>query len=88
MRGQPRGLQRHLDAPALAGGELLAQQGFDRLQGRELAALDAREGLLQSLQRARHLQPHQVTTDAIEGTIGGGAHAGLPLRARRLPTAS
>ena len=43
--GQARGLQRHLDAPALARGELLTEQRFDRLQSGELTALDTLHGI-------------------------------------------
>ena len=64
--GQARGLQRHLDAPALARGELLTEQGFNRLQCGELTALDTLHGVLQVFERAGHLQAHQMTANALQ----------------------
>src|SRR5689334_24131272 len=69
--GQACGLQGHLDAPALARGELLTEQGFNRLQCGELTALDTLHGVLQVFERAGHLQAHQMTANALErGTAG------------------
>ena len=77
-RRQPRCLQRHLDAPALARRVLLAEQRLDRLQCTDLALLDARQRHLQCLQRTWHLQAHQVTADAVGRRGIAGAHRATP----------
>ena len=79
-RGQPRGLQCHLDAPALACGVFLPEQGLDGLQRRHLALLDARQRHLQGFERPGHLEAHQVTPDAIGGVArhNGRAHRAAP----------
>ena len=40
--------------------QLLAEQGVDRLQGGDLAALELAQRVLQHLERARHLEPDKM----------------------------
>ena len=71
---QPCSLQRHLDAPALPSAVLLSQQRFDRLQRRDLALFNPRQGRLQGLKSTGHTQAYQVAADA----LGGVAHRAPP----------
>jgi hypothetical protein len=71
------------DAAALAVGVLLGEEAVDRLDGGELAALEAAEGVVERLEGAGHAQPDQAGADAVE-QLG---HDTAP-PARRRPTAS
>jgi len=82
-RIEPGGLQRDGDAAGLAVGVLLGEEAVDRLDGGELAALEAAEGVVEGLEGAGHAQPDQAGADAIE-QLG---HDTAP-PARRRPTAS
>src|ERR671918_877966 len=83
-RIEPRGLQGDGDPAALPVGVFLGQQPVDRLEGGELAALEAAERVVQRLQGPRHAQPDQAGADAVEQL--GHEVASPP--ARRRPTAS
>ena len=87
---EPGHHQRRLDAAALAQGQLLGEQGIDRLERAGFAALELADGLIEHLQRARHLQADQGPADAVEdrGDDFQGASWTLSLAARRRPTAS
>ena len=85
---QPPHLQRRLDPAALAQAQLLAEQGVDRLQGGDLAALELAERVLQHLQGAGHLEPDEVAADALQGGGDGTAHRPASRAASRRPTAS
>ena len=83
-RIEPRCLQRDGDAAGLAVGVLLSQEPVDRLEGGELAALEAAEPMVERLEGTGHTQPDQAGADAVEH-LGHGA---APPPARRRPTAS
>ena len=51
--------ERHLDAPVLAQGQFLGEQGIDHLERAGLATLELTHGLIKDLQRPRHLQADQ-----------------------------
>ncbi len=90
--GEPGHLQRSLDASPLADGELLGEQGVDRLNRAGSAALELPNHAIERFQGARHAQGHQVLADALDGAVRGSGHAAappcVPSPARRLPTAS
>ena len=65
-RMEPGGLQRDGDAAALAVGVLLGQEPVDRLDGGELAALEAADRMVERLERARYAKPDQAGADAVE----------------------
>jgi hypothetical protein len=73
--------QGRLDAAVLAQGQLFGEQDVDGLQSADLALLEAAHDVVERLQRARHLQAHQVTANAVEHgrteLRGGGAHTQL-----------
>jgi len=81
-RIEPRSLQRDGDPAALAVGVLLGQEPVDRLEGGELAALEAAERVVERLQGAGHAL--QAGADAVEHL----GHDAAPPPARRRPTAS
>jgi hypothetical protein len=78
---------RLVDPPGT--GDLLGQQGVDRLEGAELATLDLLDDGLQRLQRPGHAQADQVVADPRDRVIwrGDDAHAAAPW-GNRLPTIS
>ena len=88
--GQPPHLERRLDAPAFAQGELFAQERVDRLERADFAALELAHDVIEHLERARHFEPHQMSADLIDGARHGivASHARLPSPASRRATAS
>ena len=89
-RAQACHLQRRLDPAALAQGQLLGQQGVDRLQCADLAALDLAHGVVEHLQGTRYPQADQVAPHPLEGDRDGQflPHFQMPRSARRCPTAA
>jgi hypothetical protein len=91
---QPAHLQGGPDASPLPQGQFLAEQGVDGFQGRDLAALDPAQDVLDHFQSARHVETDQVAADAVERggagrRIEGGRGHWTPCRlARRRPIAS
>ena len=83
-RGQAGGVQRHLDPAALAGGVFLEQQLIDRVEGGELALLEALQHLVEDLECARHAQADQGVADP----HADGGHRSASPAARRRATAS
>ena len=79
--------QRCPDPAALAQAQLLTEQGVDRFQGGDLAALELAQRVLQHLERTGHLEPDEMAADAVQGG-GGGAHRRASRAASRRPTAS
>src|SRR3954447_12560678 len=76
--------------PALAQGQFLAEQGLQRLRSADLTALQAAQGLIEHLQRPRHLETDEVAADPVNEADGGrpGHHDAPPSAASRRPTAS
>ena len=70
-RGQPRQLQRRLDAAVLADGQFLDEQLIEGFDAVDLALLDPAEGGVEHLQGTRHPQRHQAVLDAVEGGGSG-----------------
>ena len=88
--GQARHLQRRFDAAAFTNGDLFGEQHVDRLERADLAAFELLDDVVECLQRARHAEADQVTSDALDRHRRQrvASHAAAPLAARRLPTAS
>ena len=88
--GEARHLQRRFDAAAFANGDLFGEQQVDGLDGADLAAFELLDDVVERLQRARHAETDQVTSDALDRRRRQrvASHAAAPLAARRLPTAS
>ena len=88
-RDQAPHLERGLDAPGFAQGEFLAEQGVDRFQRADLAALELAHRVVEDLKRARHFEPDEVAAHLIDGARRFVAsHSRPPSPARRRPTAS
>src|SRR5439155_17451773 len=89
-RGEPGHLQRRLDPAPLANAELFGQQGVDRLDRADLAALELLDDVVQRLECPRHPQADEAVADALDRGIGRGnwPHAAAPSPASRRPTAS
>ena len=80
-------LQRHLHAAVLAQGQFLGEQGIDHLQRAGFATLELAHGLVQDLQRPRHLQADQSFADAVEDggdDLQGRVHGWLSLAGQAL----
>ena len=58
--GEPGHHQRRLDAPALAHGQLLGEQGIDGVQRRDFAAFELADRPIEDFQRAGHPQADQA----------------------------
>src|SRR3982751_4137203 len=58
--GQAAHLERGLDPAALAQGELLVEQGIDRLEWGDLAALELAHQVIEDLKGPRHLPTNEV----------------------------
>ncbi len=88
--GQPGHLQGRLDPTPLAHGDLLGEQGVDRLDGADLAALELLDDAFERLQGAGHAQADKVVPDPLDRIVrlGPGHHAVAASVARGLPTAS
>jgi len=89
--GEPGHHQRRLDAPALAHGQFLGEQGIDGVQRRDFAAFELADRPIEDFQRAGHPQADQGAADPVEDgrdDFGCGGHARSPLPARRRPTAA
>jgi len=65
-RGQPGHLQCRLDAPALTDGQLFGEQGFDRLDGAKLAALDALHQVIKHFEGAWHTQSDEMLAGLLD----------------------
>ena len=80
--GQPRHLQRRLDAAALTDGEFLGEQRLDRLDGADLTALELLDQMVERLERPRHAQADQMVADPLDRGVrrGLGLHAAAPRR--------
>lgn len=76
--------QGDVDPARLAGRVFLAEQPVDRLDRGYLARLELPYGVIERLQRTRHLQADKGAADTVQ-KIG---HDGAPVAARRRPTAS
>ena len=89
-RGQPGDLQRRLDAPAFSDGQLFGEQCLDRLDGAELAALDALHQVIKHFEGAWHTQSDEM----LAGLLDRGSRQGInlhgwgPVVASRWATAS
>jgi hypothetical protein len=78
------------DAPGFTQGEFLAEQGIDRLQRTDLAALELAHRVIQDFQGPRHFEPDQVTAHLVDGARHqlAASHGRPPSPARRRATAS
>ena len=65
QRRQPGHQQRRLDPAVLPQRQLLGEQGVDRLQRGDLAALELADDRVDGLQRARHAQCDQRGLDVL-----------------------
>ena len=73
-------MQGHLDPAAFAGGVLLEQQLIDRVEGGELALLEALQHPVEDLECARHGQVDQGVADP---HAAGGHRQASPAARRR-----
>ena len=83
-------LERGLDAADFAQGEFLAEQGVDRFQRADLAALELAHGVVENFQGPRHFEADQVAAHLIDGARRQfvALHGRPPSPARRRATAS
>ena len=72
MGGQPRHLESSLDPSPLPHGDLFGEQGVDRLDGAELAALELLYDALERFQGARHAQANEVVPDSLDRVLRHG----------------
>ena len=89
--GEPGHHQRRLDAPALADGEFLGEQGIDGVQCRDFAAFELADRPIEDLQRAGHPQADEAVPDPFQDRrddLGRAGHDRSPWPARRRPTAA
>ena len=73
-----------------AQGEFLAEQGVNRFQYADLAALELAHRMVEDFQGPRHFEPDQVTAHLIDGARCRlvASHGRPPSPARRRATAS
>ena len=77
--GEPGHHQRRLDAPALAHGQFLGEQGIDGVQRRDFAAFELAGRPIEYFQRAGHPQADQGAADPVQdgrdgrGSVGASA---------------
>jgi hypothetical protein len=86
-RREPGHSQRRLDPAALAQRELLGEEPLDRLDGRELAALELLDQVIEGFQGGRRAQADQTAPDPLDRRLRQSLAPHEAALARRLPTA-